>query len=115
MKRAFLGIGVVLAVLLRVPGQALAQWRGYDWGMGPMGPAAGGYGIGWFWTVLIFASWFAVMVVLFLLIRLLSLHIGAKGRPPRAEESPLDILKRRYAAGEIGKEEFEQKKKNLGV
>jgi putative membrane protein len=28
-------------------------------------------------------------------------------------ESPMEILKRRYAAGEIGREEFEEKKKDL--
>jgi putative membrane protein len=29
-------------------------------------------------------------------------------------DSPLEILKRRYARGEVSKEEFEEKKKDLG-
>jgi len=32
---------------------------------------------------------------------------------PRAKETPLDILKRRYAAGELNTEEYNEKKKNL--
>ena len=33
--------------------------------------------------------------------------------PPALPESPLDVLKRRYAAGEISAEEYEQARKTL--
>jgi putative membrane protein len=37
------------------------------------------------------------------------------GAPPRESlESPLDILKRRYAKGELTKEQFEEMKRDLG-
>ncbi len=35
-------------------------------------------------------------------------------RPPEREETPLEILRRRYAAGELSRDEFEQAKRALG-
>jgi putative membrane protein len=35
-------------------------------------------------------------------------------RGKQTEEAPLDILKRRYAKGEINQAEYEQAKRNLG-
>ncbi|VVB95818.1 Uncharacterised protein [uncultured archaeon] len=62
-----------------------------------------GYGILW----LLF--WILVIIGLVLLIRYLWQGGGAR----REEESALEILKKKYARGEISKEEFEEKKKDL--
>lgn len=51
-----------------------------------------------------------VVIVCFLLVRGIASHGG--GRRGNTE-SPLDILKRRYASGEIGKAEFDERKKDL--
>ncbi len=51
--------------------------------------------------------WILVIIGLALLIKYL--WGGAK----RGEESALEILKKKYARGEISKEEFEEKKKDL--
>jgi putative membrane protein len=39
--------------------------------------------------------------------------LGKSGGGKDSSQKPLDILKARYARGEIGKEEFEQRKKDL--
>ena len=79
-----------------------------------MGPGMGwGYGMGWFWTILMAAFWIVVIVGIVFLIRWLVISTIAGGRAARSEDSPLEILKRRYARGEIDKQEFEEKKKDL--
>ncbi len=71
---------------------------GYGYGM-----MSGGYGI----LGLIF--WILLIIGLVLLIKYLWAGRGDK----RGEESALEILKKKYARGEISKEEFEEKKKDL--
>jgi putative membrane protein len=62
------------------------------------------FGIMWiFWLIF----WILVLIGLVLLIKYLW-EGGAK-----KEESALEVLKKRYARGEISKEEFEEKKKDL--
>ncbi len=55
--------------------------------------------------------WIAIIVGIIFLVkwRVMQCRPGGQQR----EESPLEILKKRYARGEIDKEEFEQKKKDL--
>jgi len=101
----------MVAVLFPLAGDALAQWRGrgYEWGHGPGG--MGGYGGGWLGSIIMVAFWVAVIVGIVLLIRWLV--VSTKGGGSGAEDSALEILKKRYARGEIDKKEFEQKKKDL--
>ena len=61
--------------------------------------------------VAVVAFWAALIVGVALLVRVLS---GAPGRATSAAPTtPLEILQRRYAAGEISDEEFQRMQENL--
>ncbi len=85
------------------PMTAWAQQRPYDWGMHYMWGATG---IGMMLMMLVFFG--LVIAALVLGIR----WLVTQGREPRTD-SALDILRQRYARGEINKEEFETKKREL--
>ena len=104
----------IFTSLFPLAGNALAQWRGRgydDWGHGP--GMMGGYGGGWFGGIIMVAFWIAVIVGIIFLIRWLVQSTGAGGHGARSEDSALEILKKRYARGEIDKKEFEARKKDL--
>ena len=90
----------------------LAQGRGYDWGMGSV-MMGGGYGIGWFGGIIMIAFWVAVIVGIILLIRWLIIATRTTRHGTSSSDSSLEILKKRYARGEINKEEFKEKKRDL--
>ncbi len=92
--------------------EILAQWGGHGWGMGP-GMMGWGYGTGWFGMIIMAAFWIAIIVGIVFLIRWLVISTRTGGQGASSVDSPLEILKRRYARGEINKEEFEEKKKDL--
>ncbi len=86
------------------PGAAVAQpTYGGPWGMHDMW---GMWGLGMGFFMLVF--WGAVIVALVYGIRWLAAQSG-----PRDTEGPVDIAKRRYAAGEITREQFEALKRDL--
>jgi putative membrane protein len=59
--------------------------------------------------------WLLILVAIVIAIYFLLKSLRFKGFDHSTAETPLDILKKRYAKGEINKEEFEQKKKDLGL
>ncbi len=94
-------------------GEALAQWRPVHggWGMGP--GMMDGWGMGWIGMILMVAFWVLVIVGIVFLIRWLAILGRSHGSRERGSDAALDILRQRYARGEISKEEFEEKKKGL--
>ena len=87
-------------------------------GPGDMGPWMGGWGyhMGFFSFILMFLFWIAVIVAILFLIRWLVVSTrNCKDRKAGSTDSALENLKIRYAKGEINKEEFEQKKRDLEV
>jgi putative membrane protein len=59
------------------------------------------------------SMWIIFLIVIGFLIYFIVQAQKTKGRTPTQNESHLDILKKRYAKGEIAKEEYERMKKDL--
>ncbi len=100
-----LGWSVVGAAGAAVPVAATAQERVYEWGWG-MHPMWGVWGLGMMLMMLVF--WGVVIAGIVLGIR----WLVSQGRQP-GSDTALEILRQRYARGEINKEEFEAKKRDL--
>ncbi len=69
--------------------------------------AGGGFGI----FMLVF--WVLIIAGIVLVVKWLFEQGRSGGASASSGESALDILKKRYARGEIGKEEFDARKKDL--
>ncbi|MBW6516865.1 MAG: SHOCT domain-containing protein [Candidatus Cloacimonetes bacterium] len=70
------------------------QFFGHGWGMG----------FGWIIGILI------LVIVIWIVVKALNQNTSNNRQ---SDKSPLDILKERYARGEIDKQEFDQRKKDL--
>lgn len=65
------------------------------------------FGGGYMWLI-----WILIIAVLVMLIKSIT-DSGVKKDQLNSEESPLSILKKRYARGEIDGDEFERRKNEL--
>lgn len=108
-RNIFRALPLVLAALFLSPLPALAQQgpgRGGSWC--PFF-SWGGSGMGGFPMILV---WIILLVVVILGVRWAMGSRGTSGAV--GKESALEVLKRRYAAGEIDRDQFQEMKKELG-
>jgi putative membrane protein len=111
-RLAFIIGGTVLAILLIVPIILGIIYRpGYGtWGWGRMGHGMMFGGSGG-WLMGIFMVIFCGLIIwgIIAIVR----YFGRTRQFDNQDNSALEILKRRFAKGEINKDEYEQKKKDL--
>jgi len=103
VMRPMAGVALGLLSGVLIPTMAWAQERPYDWGMHYMWGATG---IGMMLMMILF--WGLIIVGLVFGIR----WLVAEGRESRSDTA-LDILRQRYARGDISKEEFETRKREI--
>jgi putative membrane protein len=98
----------IFLILLTIPAlTSFACTRGFNTPMGNWDHMMGyGYGGGFMGLIVIILA----VVFIYYLVQ------GSKSKASDGSiiEAPLDILKKRYAKGEINKEEFDRMKKDLG-
>jgi putative membrane protein len=106
-----LNSAAILTAIALVPESAWAQTSPDRYGWGPQMMGWGGMIFGPIFMILVLALVIAVAV---LLVRWLggSSLTATPHQPPA--RTPLDVLKERFARGEIDKEEFEERRRILG-
>ena len=103
---------MALSVILFSPTAALAEWGdNRSWHMGP--GMMGGWGMGWFGGIFMMVFWILVLVGLVFLIKWLVQTTNRVKTDAGNSNRALEILKERYARGEIDTAEFETMKLEL--
>jgi putative membrane protein len=100
-----LGVVIIAALILGT----VSGWQYGGWGM--MGPGMMG-GFGWMWLMPVL--WIVVLGLIIWVV-VASVRSSSESRDSDSSKtaSALEVLKRRYARGEIDKLEYEEKKKDL--
>ncbi len=104
------GIIIVLLFLVAMFWGWGAGWSGVGWGI--MGPGMmGGFGGGWLMGIVMIVI--GVLIVWGIIAIVHGIDLRRITDSSQHTDSALEILKKRYASGELSKDEFEQKKKDL--
>jgi len=91
---------------------ALAQTgRYHDWNMMP--GMMGHWGFGWYGGIFTIAFWIVILVGLIFLVKWLIQSTGRDRTGDGKSDRALEILRERYAQGEIDKDEFAARKNDL--
>jgi len=113
LKLALVSGGIVVAILIVLPlvfGPTWG-WRGGGWGM-PCPLIMGDFGGGWFMPLFMFLFWGLAIWAVVTLVRG-TRHPSGPASGSSQSDSALEVLKKRYAAGEISKEEYEEKRNDI--
>ena len=115
MKSRILLFGFFIVSLgLAVPFPAGAQWGSFcGWAGGP--GIMRGWGGGWFGMIIMTVFWVLLIIGVIYLVKRLATSNRGRGFFPSGGSRALDILKERYARGEIDQKEFEEKKQALEI
>ena len=103
--------GIIVTILIVLPLVFGLIWGGQDGGWGMMGPGMMG-GFGWGWFMPIFPILFLGLII-WAVVALARGSSESRGTDSSKADSAMEVLKQRYARGEINKEEYEEKKKDI--
>lgn len=112
MRRLSFGLSSIFAALAVFFNPAAAQSPDGGYGPGMMW-GGGGWSMFFFSPLYMLITLAAVAGAIVLLLRWLN-DMPASGPLPPSARTPLDILKERFARGEIDKAEFEERRRALG-
>lgn len=110
IKTALVIGGIIVAVLIVLPlvFGLISGWQGYGYGM--MRPGMmGGFGTMFIMPIL----WIVIPILVIWAVMATVRSPGESNTPTRSADSALEILAKRYARGEIDREEYQTKKKAL--
>jgi putative membrane protein len=114
INRIILIVGSIVIVWgpLLVLDSAFAQEGRYGgWHMGP--GMMGGWGMGWFGMIFSFAIWIAIIAAIVFFVKWLIQSLRGDTGLGTGSSGALEILKERYARGDIDKAQFESMKRAI--